>query len=359
MTGSIVLFCVTAFSLVNSLGCGSDTTLPVAPVAAKQYWQLVLDHHAITLALTPPYNQFRLMATPLTVTGAPLTTEAKVRFTSSDTSVQVDSTGLLTAHSVRTGVAVIATLTVGGLDGLTLADTAWVNVNAVTAVPVFATLTVHSPGDSARIAYISSGPASQLDIRILDSDDKDIPGARHYISSMDSRIVSSGETGPSVSNGQISGIALGTTKLVVEATVYGISKSDTLSMTVGQPSFGTVALDSISTTLAAFSPAITIGPGGVVEFVNRTGISVDILFDDSTAVLGTTAVEIDYLKYFFCVFNAVCPTETMAGNIHALQTADTLFTHRVGIDFRKFPAVGTYTFHTIPFNAIGKIFVVR
>src|SRR5690242_5417028 len=94
-------------------GCGHDAMSPAFDPLTQQFWAARLNHHAITMALTPPYNTLQLTVTPLTLTGAPLGTNGTVVYTSSDTTVQVSPTGVLTAIGLTTSpTQVVANVTV-------------------------------------------------------------------------------------------------------------------------------------------------------------------------------------------------------------------------------------------------------
>jgi hypothetical protein len=340
-------------------GCTSDRTFPSAPTAVKQYWQLALNHHAVTLALTAPANQWQLTAVPLTAMGDTLATNARVHFTSSDSAVQVDSTGLLTAHSPKTGVLVIATLTVGGTQGVTLADTARVNVNSVPTIPVFSRIDVQTPGDSAKIAIQANGT---LTVTMYDAFGVVIPGTNFYVDVQDTTIagLSAFDAGGHWA-GTLSGSSVGQTRVIVDATVYGIHKSDTLEMNIGYKIFQRYTLVLTSDSTVYFQiPDLTISPGGVVMFVNSTYGPTNIIFDDSTAAQSATYAQIttDFNGFVTCFAKFKCPADgSNEGNILALPSLDALKRHLVGFDFRRFPTRGTYPFHTRPFNATGVIHV--
>lgn len=55
----VSLAMLTVATLGTSVGCSHDTTGPGLTDAAHLYYQLVLNHHAITLALTAPYDHGR------------------------------------------------------------------------------------------------------------------------------------------------------------------------------------------------------------------------------------------------------------------------------------------------------------
>jgi hypothetical protein len=356
------LICLSLGSLV---GCGSDHAFPSAPMTATQYWRLSLNHHAVTLALTAPANQLQLAAIPLTVTGDTLVADARVHFTSSDSAVQVDSTGLLTAHSPKAGVLVIATLTVGGTHGVTLADTTQVNVNQVATIPVFTRFELHAPGDSARCAmdpFMGGGLCSPMTVDIYDAADSIIANTQFYLTVLDTTVLTIARNKGHWKSTGLNANAAGQTRVIAEATVYGIKKSDTIDVTVGYPLYQMDSLKFTRGTTASFDPQeFKISLGGIVIFMNDTHAPLDILFDDSTAAESVPYEQLTSAFLLADFFFAYPETGTSAaGNIHALAPLDTgVFTHEVGFDIRRFLHPGTYPFTSRPSNARGVVHVVE
>src|SRR5690348_7928741 len=129
--------------------CGSDAVAPTPtsnPTAL--YWALTLDHHAVTLATTSPYDTSRLTATPRDPSGAPLSVPIAVTYQSTDLAhVGVSPEGVLQAVAPASQIQVIATLSLGNV---THVDTAVVNVTTDSAPPVLTTFSIHPvPPDSA------------------------------------------------------------------------------------------------------------------------------------------------------------------------------------------------------------------
>ena len=129
------------------LGCSGsgDTTDPVSLTPAQAFWAIRLDKHAVNLALTPPYDTVRLNPQILNAVGSPLTGDTgRVRYSFPDSSVTVDSMGLMTAHFVTQGTPLIASFTA---QGVTLSDTVFVQVTAA-APSQLATFSLH-PADGS------------------------------------------------------------------------------------------------------------------------------------------------------------------------------------------------------------------
>ena len=95
------------------LGCSGsgDTTDPVSLSPTQAFWAVQLDKHAVNLALTPPYDTVRLTAHILNAAGSPLAgVTGQVHYSFPDSSVTVDSTGLLHAHYVTNATYVDASV---------------------------------------------------------------------------------------------------------------------------------------------------------------------------------------------------------------------------------------------------------
>lgn len=348
-------------AILSSFACGHDATGPSTSVAVDQYWNLHLNYHAVTLALTAPANHLRLVALPLTAAGTPLSTTARTTFTSSDSSVLVDSTGLLTAHSANTNVRIIASMTITNARGqaVTLQDTAKVNVTDVAPVPVFTRLIVHTPGDSAKAAYgllntvlsDSALDASSLLINTVQFDHR----------SSDTSVVSFQDR----FNGRMRMKQPGVVWLYVTTTIYGITITDSLRFTVGWQVYTVLGVDTVvsasdSSPKISVPTLLTIGPGGIVRFINRSGRTVDFVFDDPSAVRGDTLSVLTRLStYGIFDFSGAPKLPTSAGNVLLPPALGAGFPDGIGIDERLFPHIGTYAYHSTSFPSVQGVIQVR
>jgi hypothetical protein len=384
-------------SLGFSLGCGSDTTGPGAKTAAQRYWQLTLNHHAITLATISPYDTIQLIATPRTITGDTLTTTERPIFTTSDTSITIDSTGFVRVHGTDTklNIVVTAKLTVGGHAGLTLTDQATINVVQQTSaglVPMMDSL-IFRPvaGDSARRAIIpdtgldvSGTPVTQdLDIPVVrDAQGNAIPDAAVRFTSSDRSIARFANA----SSGTVTAIGSGAVLLTAEATVYGRSKTDSIRYVVGMPLLQEVVyggtfgqLDGLlqrtlspPNRLHNQTSSLVVGLGGAVIWMNRTlGLvddSMDVQFDDTVGIRGPTVpTRINDVTPFFLPFLAFAYPPDPNANIPAMGTIQVI-NLGPGFDFyvdntsnsaiRYFTRLGTYHWHSVRRGISGSIRVV-
>jgi hypothetical protein len=380
-------------SLAFSLGCGSDTTGPGTKTAAQLYWQLTLNHHGITLATVSPYDTIQLIATPRTITGDTLTTTARPIFTTSDTSITIDSTGFVRVHgtATRLNIKVAAKLTVGGAAGLTLTDTAILNVvqfTSAASVPVLDSLIFRPvPGDSARRAVIPDtggiGGGALAPVRQdFTSIVKDVPG--NVIPNIAVRF---GSSNPQVANfgnptiGTVTAITPGVVLLTAETTVYGTSRTDSMLYVVGWP---LVQQITYGNKLNVSFPTSTLGPpnrffgvgsrviglGGAVVWINQTsGLtddSLDVIFDDTVGIRGPTVPTMINLEASVLIPFAYPPDPS--ANIPALGTIQPISfllpdivyyeTDATNSAVRYFTKSGTYHWHSQRQGISGTIRVV-
>lgn len=282
------------------VGCSSpDLSGPVSSDPTELPGTLRLSTHAITMSTAPHYNMVQLTAVLRSVAGAPLAGIPRVTFTSSDSSVRVDTTGLLTARSAKTGVLIIASLVV---QGVRVADTARVSVTNVTNPPTFRQIKLALPPGSDTTMPVSNALAARygfltktLQVGALDSNGTKIPNTGVAVSTSDRGQAYFNGTPSFVTGNKVtlqgSSIArVGVPFTVyVSATVYGVTLQDSLRITVvNQSNFVFTVKDSIPPGGA--SPIFTLGPiptqaivvGGWIWWSNMSSDSLDIVFDDST-----------------------------------------------------------------------------
>lgn len=367
----ILLSAALSLCSLVSLGCASDTTGPVPVDSAHGYWQLMLNHHAITMALTPPYDTLQLTATLSTATGTLLNDSGVTTWTTSDTSVQVSSTGLVTAIAQATEVTLTARHTIGTI---TNTDTAIINVNDTVSVPQFAALSLQpntAPLDTVRRdlfgAWIFTASA-------LDPTGTLIPNVVFRVMSATPTVLSTfspdyiqGSTGYYFKQ------RAGHARMVAEATVYGVRRVDTLPVTVGW--WRNILVDvrptvpaGNRTVVGVFAPQEdTVAAGGTVIWQNTLpGLPIDILFEDSAVPQPVDSASfLDGLAVNS--FALIVHTEG-GGNIPAFRADSVcqgglnpngscglwLFT----VHARRFPVAGTYRYHSGLYGTSGVIHVL-
>lgn len=352
---------VTRFALSVTLAataaCGSDSTSPASSDPLKAYAQLTLNHHAVTLALASPYDTIRFVATPEHGDGTPLPGTYSIRYHSLDsTLVRVDSsTGAAVALAVTGEIFVVAQLTIGNV---THSDTAVVQITDDVPPSRLATFSIQPfSGDSAKFAIGAFGQQQtrSLDLTMIDSagSSKTYPV---FYRSADAGII----TMVDARQGTIGTVfGLGSTWLYATTTVYGVTLTDSVRFTVGRPvnaeidlvkrPNGTYFANPEVDTLGVGAGVIdlTTGAFSTVTFANATKTTVDIIFDDSLAVLPSLATTL---------FGIVDDTATV-GNIRpwTVEPDNPLTVVR----FRSFPTAGTYHYHSTRIPSIhGTIVIV-
>lgn len=367
-----------ATSLGAGLGCGSDTTGPSSGRMKEGYWALQLDQHAITLSLTAPSNKLQLHAAPLTVHGDTIPTTAKVQYTSSDSSVLVDSTGLLTARLTNVGVNIVAQLTVTNESGqpVTLADTAMVNVNVPPApLPVFTAFQITTPGDSATFSAVAG--MAGMTVTALDASNTPLTSDNAYnvfCRSSNRDVVNFGRGFfrlPNASSGDFVpgnyAYLPGNTMITCSATIYGVRQTDSISVRIGMPVYGKLTVDAVplvsgDTNVLVSTAVVKIGVGGIIQWDNKSGHMVDLVFDDSLApqsvptlarTIGSGILNVP------CRIAARCHLPSPAGNVQLQPATSALFTNGIGRDFRRFPVAGTYPYHSTAYPTVTGTIVVQ
>jgi hypothetical protein len=356
-----------------ALGCGDDAVAPyhepATTEAAKLYWELTLDRHAVTLSTAAPYDTIRLTATPRDADGRLLTVPGTVTFRSTDESrVAVDADGVVRALKAGTNISVIAELTAANVRH---ADTATIMVTTVAAPPVLSSISIQPiPPDSAHWAASGSLASMKADaiplsvvgyvlpvllgkpiaVRATDTDGRAISGLTVHITSSDVTVAAVSAHGLSGSGGaMLIPYRPGRTVLVASATVYGVTRTDTLPFTITMPTFGFVSIQTPVTSGGASSVVaspheITIRPGGVVFWFNESGQPVDLLFDDPTQVVEAAV--------------SCGPGDPGgAGDISAFGDGTSDLTHPANCRIRRFPVAGVYPYHSATPGITGRIVV--
>jgi hypothetical protein len=222
-----------AFGLV---ACGGDAAGPAPASNPDVLWSLSFQWPAVNLALTPPYDTVQLTAIPRTATGVVLSDTASVRYTTADSAVSVSATGRVTARFVTAGARVVAHLTVGGI---TLTDTAVVQVTETPLPAPLDTLSIQlRPGGLARASTNVDavfGPTIPVfatttagDVICEAGSCPIFPVLVHFASS-DSTVASIDQTG------YVTPKRVGRVTLFVSTFAYGVTKTDSLSFSVGYP----------------------------------------------------------------------------------------------------------------------------
>ena len=320
------LLLLSAFQSMAMLGCAGDTATNLRTIQVSSdpnaYWALQLNQHAVNMALTGSSNTMQLTATPVTASGTPLASAGPVTYTATDSTVSVTSTGMLTAHYRTPLTKVVASLQV---KGVTLADTAFVQVVATAPLSPLATFSMRpGPEDSAKVT-IDSGyvywPVTATNRGgTTVCDGTHCPFLIAYSTSNPDRVVVHpiyGHTSSSPrivqfpDNAYFNFLNSGHVYFIAETWAYGDSLRDSVDFTVGLQLNIFNELTSTSGSSVSFSVTrkVTVGVGAVLTFQNNVPHPLDIVFNDPTG-MDTASVFTAYQ-----VLGPLPPTGT--GNIPA------------------------------------------
>lgn len=358
-----IVVCVVLCGASTTISCTGDTTGPAPIDPARLYNRLSLNQHAITMALTAPYDTLQLTATPQAATGAALADSGVTTWTTTDTSVAVSPTGLLTAVAPTAGATIVASHTIGMV---TRTDTAYVNVNDTTSIPRLATLTLHPDTTPFGFPSYDLFRTIHFTTAALDSRGDTIPNVVFRVLTTAPFLVSS--TGRWQTQGRIGpyrAAGVGHVLLTTEATVYGVRKVDSLLFTIGWPPHVLVGVHTLTpagsrTPIGTFVPQDdTVAVGGDVAWENELpGQSIDIVFDDPTAAQAVDSAS--FLDGFAFIVGLVVPAQG-GGNIPAFAPLDTGSLRGqdgLGVRARRFPTAGTYRYHSVLYGTTGVVHVL-
>jgi plastocyanin len=359
-------------STIAVAGCGGDTVTRFAPAtgsdAAGLYWALTVDHRAITLSIAPPYDTLQITATPRDADGHPLSGLGTVTYRSVNPElVLVSPSGRLQA--LKAGTAEIdVELSAGSVRHT---DRAFVNVTEDEAPPALASLSIlpEPPdsttwgvnGDGSSIAIQPDGSVFGFAVKILfaraaDAGGTPIPGINVSFSSSDTTVAVAGALGGTAM--LLQAIKPGRVTVIANATVYGVTMTDSVPFTMTMPVYAVVKIQSQPTrlgsaTAVAFNAAdVTVTPGGSVVWVNLTGQPADVVFDDPTNV-------IEHGSTVSCAAAGVIDPGG-AGDIAAFgeprdPQAPTMSPENCRS--RSFPVAGVYPYHSNLTGATGRVVV--
>jgi plastocyanin len=343
--------------MLAASGCSGDVAVapPPATDVGQLFWSLTLDPHAVTISTAAPFDTMKIVATPRTIDGEPLSGLPTPIFTSGDLErVQVSAEGVVQAIAPGNEIKVVATLAQGNL---VHADTVLVTVTSSANPPVLDSLSFGlSATDSAKVAL----PASKLlTVTAWDTSAVAIVGLPIHYTSSDPTTATIRMIG---TRAMVQPVRPGPVAIIATTTAYGITKADTLPFTIGQPLSGNIAivqqLDASGKMRNVFAPErIVVGTGSDITWYNETGIATDVTFDDPADIVA---------REFYCrrFYTDKEPALCADGNIEAFGmpavingVPDTLAAYH-NKRARHFPVPGTYTFQSVSSGATGTIVVV-
>lgn len=365
------------------LACSNAEPSPFGEKLESTYWALELNHHAVLLSTTAPWDTLPLTATPLNHLGQLLTGVGVPQYSSTDIKhVSVTSDGVLHAIGpLAPGqeVVVTARLTV---NNVTHADTVYVRVmETPNPPPVLESFSIHPvPPDSAKMAGLRPSSSSTIDFSFpyvlfskppigawsSDRNGDSLPNLPVAIRSSDpTSITVDRATGQFVSGGEGARLP-GSVTLYASTTAFGVSKADTLSYQIGWPVMSSIQVQSVPSSRAgtgsvpAFVPSeVKVGTGALVlwqEFpadANTLG-DADITFADAQlpyVIDPQTSPSLSFVIALMCQGLYVGPADCNAGKI-AIGPSHPLNA------FRVFTAPGTYEYHSAALGISGRVIVV-
>jgi hypothetical protein len=349
----IVMVATTAVSLS---GC-SDATDISNSTNSNAYWALRLNVHAITLAVAAPFNTVQLTATPVTITGSPMTDAGLPTFSVSDSSVVVTSDGRVTGQfptATNRTVAVIASLTIGAT---TLKDTAFVRVTSAGPTASLTTFSIQPlAGDSAAAAVAPFGGNSRpLTVTAATGGGVAAPVLLDtfptYFTSADPSIASIDRV-----RGIVTSNVVGHVMLYASSSVYGVARRDSVVWASGYPlEMNIVATErtpwnSMEPIMIFLPSVVTIGVGGKVQWSNTVrGDTVDVVFDDPSAAMPACGI-----LPWGC---RLIPADR-GGNIPDFYVEIPRVSAGLNqFHARSFPRAGTYHFHSERYGTTGTVVV--
>jgi hypothetical protein len=326
---------------------------------SQAYWSLRLNYHALNIALTPPHNTVQLIATPLNANGVPLTNVGTIAFISGDSTVSIDSEGLVTAKyqtkNINSATTVIASLQ---YQNVTLADTAIVQVNATPPSTPLSTFALHSAAGSGTTCnvnllgspqYENCGPlivsaTTEAGDTLINASKKSILVAYTVSNPLVAQITSTGK---------ITEIDTGHVTFSASTWAYGVAMQDSLPFVLSWPRYAPNEISKVTpvgslTPVLVFKPSVAVSVGGTVVWHNKYAQPIDVVFDDSTAIeTGCPLLLCAFFPY------------TGTGNIppfHQDLTDTSAFAK--GYVGRSFPVAGVYHYHSRLFpSSTGTVYV--
>jgi hypothetical protein len=346
--------------LLALAGCGGlEPVKTYDPIIDPEllFMSLTLDHDALNLSTVAPYNSIQLTATPRNASGLPMSGLPAPTFRSSDTTrVWVTATGLVQARRAATGTRVIAELVADG--NVRQVDTVLVNVTTLATPPVLDSLSLPpSPTTGLIPQFAGSGvylelaggefnPFVTVRARAFNTAGGEITGLAINYQSLDPSV---GEVFPS--NGEVSPVITGQFRLVARTTAYGVTKADTVTVTITPPVYQGIQLMAGPSGTPIFQLTdVTIKQGGFVFWINISGQPADVTFDDPANVTEAPPPVCNSVTLFKGDPASVCGT----GNIPAFADTDQPITD---VRMRRFLVPGIYAYRTST-GATGRVVVV-
>jgi hypothetical protein len=376
-----LLLCLLLLSTVGGVfSCGGDsTTGPPRRSDAQTFWALRLNQRAVQLALVPGANTVQLSATPVNAAGAILSGLGTVHYTTSDSTVTVSPTGLVTAHFVTSlggTTVVVASLQA---QNVTLTDVVRIQVTDTVPQHLLATFSIQpAPNDSAKrsLDFSSRGPGGipgfSWPVRATDA-----AGTTVCDTTACSLLVSYTSSNPTVATidtaGAVTTMDTGRTVFTATTLAYGVALRDSVVFRVGYRLNVTVwivlaAVLGVLTVVFHAPKVLILGVGATITFcspnntggatspITSLGIPVDVVFDHPEAIDSASTVSASFGQLI-----TVPPSGS--GNIAPFACDTDPDRNCLGdsnqVRSRRFPVAGTYHYHSSLFPSDTNTILIK
>lgn len=329
-------------------GCSGDTTGTAPTATTTTYFSLVLDQHAINMAVTDPVhhsNTIQLTTTARNASGEliPGANQASFRLAdTTDSSVRVSASGLVTARAPTHsgGTLVVATMQ---QENVTHVDTAIIRVTATAPSTTLTSFSLHPEVPDSLVYPIRGG--FHVLVSATDNAGQIIPFGSPLSGDNIYAITSSNPWKISLADdGSLIGLQIADTghvTLYATSWVYGIPVRDSLKLFGTWPMSVNIVVNDGPTGTAPTSFGFLkgtqmLGVGAIVTWVHLSHDTLDVVFDDSAIVDSA-------LDSFLGQYSG-------RGNIHFAG---------FGVQARSFSRVGTYDFHNRSNPLLNNVIYIR
>lgn len=354
----------TVMAIVIGTGACSAVDRATVPTPSENpYASLQFGTHVLTMGTMAPYNSIQLAVTAYRSDGSVVSHGGAPRYVVSDTSLHVSETGVLTASTITNSSYVIVSMQ-DTAQQITHADTLAVIVTDTAPTTPLQTLSLRpAPGvPPSTPVYIQQTPWAvyRPNLRITGADGSDLTELVPVrFSSSDSMVAAVDRD-----SGVVTGIKPGHVVITATTTFYGITKRDTVGVTITTPMFVEITSlerlnpDGSGSHIRFFSPGtVTVGVGGTVLFAPHYSeydlTTFDVQFDDPSAAL---ASDISPDITFVAPGSGNIPARVIPKIPNILGCFDADFLS-ICQSTRMFNRAGTYHYHSATYGTTGTIIV--
>ena len=328
-----------AVGVFGLIACGGDSTGAATSTNDNILWSLAFQWPAVNLALTAPYDTIQMTAIPRTANGTIATDTNVVHYTTPDSAISVSATGLVTARYPSAGARLIARFTMGGI---TLTDTALVQVADVPLPAPLATLSIQPQTDGLESARTSLGTSTNIPFfaTIATGDPATSTICDGIYGCTYPLLVYYASSDPSIAaidqSGTFNPHRTGRVTFTVSTVAYGVRKVDSLPFAIGYIATANslIRVDSTQRPLRLIlDQPIRTMPYGI-------GMTLAILNNTTTEKVIVTVPGLSHGVHY------ITDTTNTYNNPPATQTVDTLSTIDapgfLSLVYVQFDSAGTY-----------------